>query len=114
MPKCSPSLPIVSPASLINLVDPSSQQVQEHEWDAAISVNVLEHLRADLTALHDLVEVVHSGGNVIVAVPVGPSLFSSLDRAYRYHSVRSLVDLIQCSGVTILHIQNIRALGIAD
>ena len=71
------------------------------------------NLLAELTALHDLVEVVHSGGNVIVAVPEGPWLFSSLERTYRHHSAKSLVDLIQCSGFTMMHIQHIRALDIA-
>lgn len=57
--------------------------------DAAVMVNVLEHIEDDQAALAGLARVVAPGGHVLVFVPALAQLMSPLDRSFghfrRYH-----------------------------
>jgi 2-polyprenyl-3-methyl-5-hydroxy-6-metoxy-1,4-benzoquinol methylase len=68
-----------------------------HDFDAAISTDVLEHIEDDRTAFHRMVAQVKPGGLVLVAVPAGQWLFGYHDeqlghfRRYSKRMVRQLV-----------------------
>ena len=65
--------------------------------DAAIMVNVLEHIEDDAAALRDLFRILAPGGRLLLFVPALPALYSEFDRRvghfrrYRLNPLRSAV-----------------------
>lgn len=52
---------------------------KEQKFDTVICLNVIEHLVDDLSALHNIREVLEQGGRAIILVPCGPWLLGTLD-----------------------------------
>jgi SAM-dependent methyltransferase len=55
--------------------------------DGAVALNVLEHIRDDVSVLRELARVLRSGGRAVVVVPANPSLYDAYD-AYLGHEGR--------------------------
>lgn len=53
-------------------------------FDAALLLDVLEHVEDEHALLRSVVERVRQGGTVLVTVPAWPALFSAHDRALRH------------------------------
>jgi len=53
--------------------------------DTVVCLNVLEHIRDDLAGLRNIYSVLKAGGQAIVLVPHGQSLFGQLDVALGHH-----------------------------
>lgn len=70
------------------------------QFDTVICLNVLEHVKDPIAALQRMREALQPGGRLVLYVPVGPQLYSSLDEAlghrcrYTEVSLRSELDIV--------------------
>jgi len=84
-------------------------------FDFALCQNVLEHIRDDSGAAHDIAAALRPGGQLGLLVPASPRLFGNLDRAYghcrRYESDR-LRRLIEEVGLRVDALYPFNLLGI--
>ncbi len=64
----------------LDLLDSQAFDALAGRYDTAICLNVLEHVADEGTALKNLFRALRPGGRVVVLVPHGRWLFSSLDR----------------------------------
>lgn len=53
--------------------------------DSIISINVLEHISDDATAISNLVDAIKSGGRLMISVPAMGFLYNDLDRLAGHH-----------------------------
>ncbi len=74
-------------------MDENFAAAMEETFDAALMVNVLEHIEDDTAALKSLNSVLHPGGHLLIFVPALQSLYSELDRAVGHHRRYHLKDL---------------------
>ena len=63
-------------------------------YDAALALDVIEHVDSDRAVIHSLAEVVRPGGIVIVSVPALPDLYSDFD-AVQGHRRRYMPDVLR-------------------
>jgi glycosyltransferase involved in cell wall biosynthesis len=63
----------------IDLEDPQCFAPWRGRFDTVICLNVLEHVRDPLMALRNMYDALEPDGRVVLYVPQGPSLYSSLD-----------------------------------
>ncbi len=63
----------------IDLDDPTDFTEHRGRYDTVICMNVLEHVREPLAALRNIFDALVPGGRLILYVPRGPRLYSSLD-----------------------------------
>jgi SAM-dependent methyltransferase len=83
-------------------------------FDTALCINVLEYLDAPDKLVDSLRVTLKSGGNLIVLVPRGQSLFGSLDRSLghkRRYSRADLRGLLETQGFTIERIFDFNRAG---
>lgn len=83
-------------------------------FDAAVMVNVLEHIADDVGVLRDLHGLLRTGGAVCVFVPALPALFGSLDEVFdhvRRYRKAELADRIREAGFSVAHIGYMDSLG---
>jgi SAM-dependent methyltransferase len=70
----------------------------DDDYDAAVALNVLEHIPDDAGALRSFARLVRSGGAVVLVVPAFPIGMSSFDRAighqrrYRKETLRTALE----------------------
>lgn len=86
----------------------------DRPFDAAVMVNVLEHIEDDLGTLRRLRELLRPGGAVCLFVPAGPWLFGSLDRAVhhvRRYRRRELDHVVRAAGFEVAKLAWFDALG---
>lgn len=53
--------------------------------DGIVSINVLEHVEQDATAVRNLVDALKPGGTLMISVPALPALYNDLDRLAGHH-----------------------------
>lgn len=85
------------------------------EFDTVVSVNVLEHIADDRSALRGLHGVLRPGGSLCLFVPALPALFSAFDRTVGHHRryTRSgLEDAVRDSGFSVTHSQYFDSPGV--
>jgi len=63
----------------IDLEDPAGFEPWRGKFDTVVCLNVLEHVRDPLAALRNMHAALEPGGRLILYVPQGPRLYSSLD-----------------------------------
>ncbi len=63
----------------IDLEDTASFAPWQGQFDTVVCLNVLEHVRDPLLALRNLRSALEPGGRLVLYVPQGPQLYSSLD-----------------------------------
>jgi SAM-dependent methyltransferase len=64
--------------------------------DSCVCLNVLEHIKGDLTALRTMASILIPGGVIVLLVPAFPSLYGPIDRNlghYRRYTLDSLTRL---------------------
>ncbi|HSF38426.1 MAG TPA: glycosyltransferase, partial [Thermoanaerobaculia bacterium] len=88
----------------IDLGEPADFAPWKGELDTVVCLNVLEHVRDPLLALRNMYEVLRPGGRVVLYVPQGPALYSSLDEVLghrcRYEKA-TLTEELQATGFTL-------------
>jgi len=63
----------------VDLEDPADFAAWEGRFDTVVCLNVLEHVRDPLAALDNIHRALEPGGRLVLYVPQGPKLYSSLD-----------------------------------
>lgn len=84
-------------------------------FDAAIMVNVLEHVDDDVGTLRRLHELLRPGGALLVFVPAMPALYGSLDREMghvRRYTKDGLRDAATSAGFTIEQLRWFDSVGV--
>jgi glycosyltransferase involved in cell wall biosynthesis len=94
-------------ASFLDLNDVSEFVDNQHLYDTAICINVVEHLEDDVRAMQNIAHLLSQDGTAIVLVPRGEWLFGSLDEVLghrRRYSKEMLTGLSQEAGLTVTQI----------
>jgi SAM-dependent methyltransferase len=112
---------LASYAALTPRVAAYQQTLATHEFhpderfDAALYLNVLEHIPDDTTELRLAADVLRPGGVVLVFGPALEWLYSELDYKaghYRRYSVRRLRDLATAAGLEVVSARYFDVLGV--
>lgn len=95
-----------------------------HEWphlateagtfDTVLYVNVLEHIKDDVGELVTASRACRSGGNIVVFVPAGPSLYGSMDwisAHFRRYRMKELEAVAKSAGLRIVDIRYFDTVG---
>lgn len=86
-------------------------------FDAAVLINVLEHVEDDAALLGAAAARVRPGGLVAVVVPAHPTLYGTLDetyahlRRYRRREVAALLDRVGLTGIEARYLNALGAVG---
>ena len=97
--------------SLQSYIDTAGKQT----LDAAVMVNLLEHIEDDVAVLSDLKSLLRPGGHLLVFVPAMPSLYSALDREVGHHrrySRKQLAATATGAGYDIVSLRYFDILGV--
>jgi glycosyltransferase involved in cell wall biosynthesis/phospholipid N-methyltransferase len=77
----------------IDLEDPACFAPWQGQFDTVVCLNVLEHVRDPLIALRNMSSALAPGGRVVLYVPQGQKLYSSLDEVLGHRCRYSKEDL---------------------
>ncbi|MGH2792680.1 MAG: class I SAM-dependent methyltransferase [Actinomycetota bacterium] len=84
------------------------------EADMAVSINVLEHIDDDVSALRAIKALVKPGGRIAILVPAHQALYGELDKRYhhvRRYSRRMLRDRLTLAGIEVDRVRYFNPLG---
>jgi SAM-dependent methyltransferase len=87
-----------------------------NSFDAALYLNVLEHIGDDHTELRRAAGVLRPGGALLVFVPAHEWLYSDLDYKaghYRRYSLRQLRSVVTGAGFEVVSLRHFDVLGVA-
>jgi SAM-dependent methyltransferase len=73
-------------------------------YDAAVLLNVLEHIEDHEAAMHHIARILKQGGVAVIEVPAGPELFDDYDRHlmhFRRYRLPELCELAESAGLQI-------------
>ena len=85
------------------------------EFEAAYSINCLEHIEDDWFVVNQIRTLLKQGSKFVIFVPALPILFSSMDRRVghiRRYSKRSLRKVLENSGYSIEKMRFVDSLGV--
>ncbi|HKV07733.1 MAG TPA: glycosyltransferase [Thermoanaerobaculia bacterium] len=88
----------------IDLGEPADFAPWKGQFDTVICLNVLEHVRDPRLALRNMSDVLLPGGRVVLYVPQGQALYSSLDEVLGHrcrYEKDVLVEELQANGFTL-------------
>jgi SAM-dependent methyltransferase len=103
----------------MDLVDPSFARTFSAflgNFDTIIALNVIEHIKDDVTAIRNLRDLLKPGGRLIVLVPAFQFLYNRFDYNlghYRRYRVPRIRELIRDQGFVIQRSRYFNALGMA-
>jgi len=83
-------------------------------FDTVLCVNVLEYVEDPSTVIGSAASALKPGGSLIVLVPLGPSLFGTLDRAIghrRRFSTGQLRILLEQNGLAVKEMRQLNKIG---
>jgi glycosyltransferase involved in cell wall biosynthesis len=99
----------------IDLEDPAGFEPWRGKFDTVVCLNVLEHVRDPLAALRNMHAALEPGGRLILYVPQGPKLYSSLDEVLghrcRYDREMLAGELAQ-SGFTVESVRDFNRISV--
>lgn len=84
-------------------------------FDSVLYVNVLEHIRDDVAELRTAAARLAPGGNIVVFVPAGPSLYGTMDEVsghHRRYRRRELAAVFGDAGLDVDHMTGFDAVGV--
>jgi SAM-dependent methyltransferase len=82
--------------------------------DTIVSINVLEHIEEDSTAITNLVDILKPGGSLLLSVPALMMLYNDLDRLAghcRRYTTRMLRQLLQGQPVDVVSLRYFNPIG---
>ncbi len=88
---------------------------EENTYSAAVSYNVLEHIKDDVGALRSMKRLVRPGGAIVLIVPAFPFAMSPVDVAtghFRRYTRRSMTTALQNAGLRVERVRYVNALGL--
>jgi SAM-dependent methyltransferase len=91
-----------------------AERVGRARFDAAVCLNVLEHVEDDAAALESLHACLRPGGRLLVFVPAHPALYGPMDRMaghYRRYTRRVLRRRMEAAGFALAKLQYVNPLG---
>ncbi len=91
----------------LDLADPADFRELAGSVDTVVCLNVLEHVKDDLTGLKNLYSALIPGGRAIVLVPHGPEIYGALDASlghYRRYSRSELEARMAEAGFRLEHL----------
>lgn len=84
------------------------------KFETIICLNVLEHTKNDIVAIENMVKLLKPGGYLLVLVPSGMNFYGRIDKAirhYRRYNKKSLVSLMEKSGLRVRLVRILNILG---
>lgn len=93
----------------------ATQMEWSDRFDTVILLDVLEHIEQDAEFLHRLRHVLNPGGRLILKVPAGQRLYSSLDANvghYRRYNKTSITQVLDAAHFTPEHLRYFNMAGI--
>jgi SAM-dependent methyltransferase len=88
---------------------------EENTYSGAVSYNVLEHIKDDVSALRSMARLVRPGGAIVLIVPAFPFAMSRVDVAtghFRRYTRGSMASALHQAGLRIEHLRYVNALGL--
>ncbi|MCK4546041.1 MAG: methyltransferase domain-containing protein [Candidatus Eisenbacteria sp.] len=85
----------------------SVDKLTAYDFDTAICLNVLEHIRDDGKALTRIIQVLQPGGRLLLLVPALKALYGTLDiyvEHHRRYGRREIVRKLEHAGFSVEHI----------
>lgn len=99
----------------IDLQDPKCFEPWVGRFDTVVCLNVLEHVPDPLLALRNMHDALQPGGRLVLYVPQGQNLYSSLDEVLG-HRVRydrkSLAEELRSTGFELEHMRDFNHFGV--
>lgn len=104
-------------SAVLDFGQPGAQrELISRQYDTITSLNVLEHIEDDLTALSHMREILAAQhGNLFLFVPALPSLYGSLDSQaghFRRYTRRSLASVLTKAGFEIVELYYFNVVGV--
>lgn len=102
----APTVPVVQ----MDIVNPP---FADDTFDAAVALNVLEHIEDDGAALRNLRRILKPGGILLLEVPAGPHLYDFYDehlKHFRRYRMRELRDAVRAAGMEIVRSSHLGSL----
>lgn len=103
---------------LMDLVDPDfDKKFSKYfdHFDTVYSLNVVEHIHADILALKNANKLLKKGGRLIILVPSYQWLYNGMDQElahYRRYTISSLSKVFQAADFQVIHQQYFNFIGI--
>jgi len=88
----------------IDLEDPACFTPWQGQFDTVVCLNVLEHVRDPLLSLRNIASALEPGGRLVLYVPQGQSLYSSLDEVLGHrcrYSREMLTEELSATGFAV-------------
>jgi SAM-dependent methyltransferase len=98
----------------MDITDPDSFPTA-YSFDTVICLNVIEHIKDDVTALRHMRSLLEVGGHAIILVPQGPNLYGSLDRVlghYRRYTKEQFIAVAQAAGFEVQEVLEFNRTGV--
>lgn len=92
----------------IDLEDPKCFEPWQGRFDTVVCLNVLEHVRDPLIALRNMNSALEPGGRVVLYVPQGQKLYSSLDEVLGHRCRYEKADLAEELRATGFELESMR------
>ncbi len=86
----------------------------KRKFDTLICLNVLEHIQNDGDAIQNMHTLLHTGGHLILLVPIYQALYGTIDSAighYRRYAPTEILRLLTNSGYLIVSSRKLNFLG---
>lgn len=93
----------------INLEDSTCFERWQGQFDTVVCLNVLEHVRDPLVSLRNMASALQPGGRLVLYVPQGQHLYSSLDEVLGHrcrYSKEMLQEELRSTGFEIEHFRD--------
>ena len=85
------------------------------DFDSAVCLNVIEHIKDDVEALRKMRSHLREGGNLVVLTPAHPWLYGSLDEEfghYRRYRKAELERAVNMAGFKVVHLRHFNLIGL--
>jgi glycosyltransferase involved in cell wall biosynthesis/phospholipid N-methyltransferase len=90
------------------------RSMEQEKIDSILSMNVLEHIEDDKTAVRRCFEILQPKGRLVLLVPAHQSLFSPMDKHLGHHrryDPPALLELLESAGFRVTHRRSLNVLG---